>query len=264
MSEGLATVVTVCRNVRNEVRRTIDSIQAQSGVSFEWIVVDGASTDGTPDVFRSSGRAPDTLISEPDGGIADAMNKGVRLAHGDSILFMNAGDAFAAPDALASLVSGWDRTRHSWAYGDSWVHAADGNQLYLRREVNASFNPLLNRRCGVQHAAAIVEKSLFSRLGPFDTSYRLTFDYEFWVRCFAAGFPPVHIPTIVSRFYLGGASGNIMRRDAEWRLARKQHGLANGGPVEAWLYATTAAKVMAGPLARRFRWTYRAKEALGW
>lgn len=264
MSEGHATVVTVCRNVRNEVQRTIDSIQAQSGISFEWVVVDGASTDGTPDAFRSPGRTPDILVSEPDGGIADAMNKGIGLAHGNAILFMNAGDAFASPNALASLVSGWDRTRHAWAYGDSWIHAADGRQLYLRREANSSFRPLLSRRCGVQHAASIVDKSLFARLGPFDTSYLLTFDYEFWVRCFAAGFSPQHVPTIVSRFHLGGASGNVMHRDMEWRRARKRYGLANACVVEAWLLAITAAKAIAGPIVHRFRWAYRAKEALGW
>lgn len=257
------TVITINFNTGTSVSRTIESILAQDA-KFQWLVIDAKSTDGSLESLKSALRSNDELISEPDKGIADAMNKGIRRSSGDAILFMNAGDSFAEPTSLSRLLSGWDRTKHAWAYGDAWIHTADGHPLYLRRESDTRFRTLLGRRCGVQHAGAVVERSLFDRLGPFDTTYRLAFDYEFWVRCFAAGHPPQHVAVPVSRFYLGGASGDVCKRDSEWRRARRQHSLTNSWPVEAWLSAISRAKHLSAPLLRRCRWAYRAKEALGW
>lgn len=258
------SLVTVSLNPGDELLRTVDSILAQDCAGLEWVVVDGGSRDGTQERLRGLARAPDILVSEPDRGIADAMNKGVRLTTGEAVVFMNAGDAFAEPASLSRLVAGWDRARHPWAFGDTWVHAADGRPLYLRAAPETAFRPLLGRRCGVQHAAAIAERALFERLGPFDEGFRLAFDYEFWVRCFARGALPQHVPGAVSRFYLGGVSGNIARRDGEWRRARARHGLLNPWWSEAWMAALSRAKHVTAPVLRRCRWAYRAKEALGW
>lgn len=258
------SVVTVALNPGDSLLRTIDSILAQDLPGLQWVVIDGGSRDGTLERLRGLARQPDILISEPDRGIADAMNKGVRLATGEAVVFMNAGDTFAEPASLSRLVAGWDRTRHPWAFGDSWVHGAEGQALYLRSATDTGFRQLLGRRCGVQHAAAIVERSLFDRLGPFTAEFRLTFDYEFWVRCFAKGALPQHVPGAVSRFHLGGVSGNIARRDGEWRRARALHGLSNPWPLEAWLALVSRTKHLSAPLLRRCTWAYRAKEALGW
>lgn len=258
------SVITVALNPGDSLLRTIASILTQDLPGLEWVVVDGGSRDGTLERLRGLARGPDILVSEPDHGIADAMNKGVRLATGAAVVFMNAGDAFAEPASLSRLVAGWDRQRHPWAFGDSWVHAADGRELYLRSAPDTGFRQLLGRRCGVQHAAAIVERTLFDRLGPFDAAFRLTFDYEFWVRCFAHDALPQHVPGAVSRFYLGGVSGSIARRDGEWRQARARHGRLNPWPIETWLALVSWAKNLTAPLLRRCRWAYRAKEALGW
>lgn len=258
------SVVSVCLNPGDEIDRTVASILSQDHPRIQWIVIDGGSRDGTIERLTALPRVPDILISEPDRGIADAMNKGIAQATGHSVLFMNAGDAFAGPSSLSGLVAGWNPSVHPWAYGDAWIHARDGRPLYLRAGSNTAFRPLLGRRCGVQHASAIVRRSLFDELGTFDGSFKLTFDYEFWVRCFAKGCTPQYVPGPVSRFYLGGVSGNIAHRDREWREARTRHGLSNPWLVETWLTGVSQLKHLTSPLLRRCRWAYRVKEALGW
>ena len=102
------SVVTICLNPGEALQRTVESIAALAG-SMEWIVVDGGSTDGTQERLRALSRPPDRLLSERDSGIANAFNKGIALATGDAICFMNAGDEFAGPDALTGLVDRWER-----------------------------------------------------------------------------------------------------------------------------------------------------------
>lgn len=264
MEPPLVSVVTVALNPGATLDRTCTSVSAQTWPHLEWVVIDGASTDGTPERLRNLPRPPDILVSEPDRGIADAMNKGIARCTGDAVLFMNAGDAFAEPESLTRLVAGWDRSRHAWAFGDAWMHAEDGRPLYLRQAQDTTFARLLGRHCGIQHAAAIVTRTLFDQLGPFDGAFRLAFDYEFWVRCYAHQRLPQHVPVPVSRFYLGGASADRARRDDEWRRARARHGLLNPWPVERWLDVVSRMKRVTAPLLRRCRWAYRAKEALGW
>lgn len=258
------SVITVAYNAAAEVERTIASIVAQTYPAMEWVVVDGGSRDGTAEMFAAASRRPDLLVSEKDQGIADAMNKGVRMATGKAVLFMNAGDAFAHPDSLADLIAGWDCERCPWAYGDAWMHAEDGSRLYLRSEPDPGFAALLASRCGVQHAASVVLRQLFVDLGPFDGRYRLTFDYEFWVRCFARGLLPQHVPSEVARFYLGGASSDIVRRDSEWRRARAANGMLNPWHREWRLAAITRMKSALSPVAKRWKPAYRIKEALRW
>ncbi|MEY4488264.1 MAG: hypothetical protein RIQ79_772, partial [Verrucomicrobiota bacterium] len=101
------SVVTVCRNAGARLDATSASVAAQGRADCEWLVIDGASTDDTvPRAEHWRGRiaGPVRIVSEPDGGIYDAMNKGLRLARGEWVLFLNAGDGFADGDSLARLL----------------------------------------------------------------------------------------------------------------------------------------------------------------
>ena len=97
------SVITVCWNCVDDIERTILSVISQTYSNFEYIIVDGASTDGTLDVIKKYETKISILISEPDEGIYNAMNKGVRLANGQWCIFMNAGDVFASPDVLKDM-----------------------------------------------------------------------------------------------------------------------------------------------------------------
>ena len=100
MNKIPVTVITVCRNHAKGLEKTIQSVESQTWQEKEYLVIDGASTDGTMEVIRQHEGSITQWISEPDLGIYDAMNKGVRLAQGQWIIFMNAGDTFASTDTL--------------------------------------------------------------------------------------------------------------------------------------------------------------------
>ena len=113
----LVTVITVCRNAIGPLRQTMENVAAQKYENMEYLVVDGASTDGTPEMLAQSKVSNMRYVSEPDRGIYDAMNKGAGLATGEWLIFMNAGDTFAADDVL-SRVFAMDRSDADVIYGD--------------------------------------------------------------------------------------------------------------------------------------------------
>lgn len=104
----MVSVITVVYNDQAGLRKTINSVLAQGAELLEYIVIDGGSKDGTVATAKEFSANIDQFISEPDGGIYDAMNKGLRLATGDWVIFMNAGDTFAAPDVLSGLADKFD------------------------------------------------------------------------------------------------------------------------------------------------------------
>ena len=99
------TIITVCLNIASTIRRTCESIVHQTFQDFQWIVVDGASTDGTLDILKEYSSRINILISEPDKGIYNAMNKGIKLAHGDYLLFLNGGDKIAQDTIFENILN---------------------------------------------------------------------------------------------------------------------------------------------------------------
>lgn len=104
----MITVITVCRNSAATIEATVRSVLAQDYPDLEYVVVDGASTDATLEILRRYATRISSLASAPDRGVYDAMNKGIRLAKGDYLLFMNAGDVFAADDVLSQAAAAAD------------------------------------------------------------------------------------------------------------------------------------------------------------
>ena len=99
------SVITICYNIKDEIRRTCESIANQTNHDFEWIVVDGGSTDGTVEILNEYKKHIDVFISEPDKGIYNAMNKGIMQAHGEFLNFMNGGDTFADSNVVADFLN---------------------------------------------------------------------------------------------------------------------------------------------------------------
>ena len=104
-SDPLFSIITVCRNEFPKIRATCESICNQSVRNFEWIVIDGASTDGTLDVLDEYRDRIAILVSEPDKGIYNAMNKGIRRAGGEYVVFMNGGDRFMDENVLETVAA---------------------------------------------------------------------------------------------------------------------------------------------------------------
>lgn len=194
------TVVTVCRNGAATIRRTIESVLAQTYQPLEYIVIDGASTDGTLEIVRSFGDRIDRVISEADGGIYEAMNKGIALATGDWIHLLNADDEYANPNALARAAVGLDASRTN--YFAMYLQHADG-----RRELKEFRFTLwkLYVSAFLPHPALIVSRAQYRKVGVYDSTYAIAADHDLILRL-VRRYPPRFEPMPLVTMHAGGVS----------------------------------------------------------
>jgi glycosyltransferase involved in cell wall biosynthesis len=185
MSQIKISVVTVCFNAAKSIERTIQSVMSQQDADIEYVVVDGASTDGTMAIVNRYANRISTIVSEKDGGIFDAMNKGIGLATGDVVYFLNADDAFADPRVLADVGRAFmEDPSRTFVYGNVILEDEPGGRLrfpasaFKKRSVSEFLH---NSFC---HQAVFVRRSLFSHLGTFDKAYKYSADYEWIIRAF--------------------------------------------------------------------------------
>ena len=167
------TVVTVVRNAREALESTFASVLAQDYPGLEYVVVDGGSTDGTIELLETHDQDLDLWISEPDGGIYDAMNKGIALATGDLVGMLNAGDRYLE-GALAAVAGAFETAGPEAIYfGDALVHYTDLDLVLHARAEPAA----LTHRAAICHQAVFIPLELHGAAGLYDTSYRLAADY---------------------------------------------------------------------------------------
>lgn len=177
------TVITVCYNSAATIRDTLESVALQSYKSFEHIVVDGGSTDDTLAIVRGWTRHSIRLVSEPDNGIYDAMNKGIALARGDYIGMLNSDDFFASPLALEKIVTRLKASNVDAVFSClDIVDPANLNRV-LRKYRIRKFNSFM-LRIGVMppHPTFYCKKSCYEKAGPYRTDYRIAADFEMLAR----------------------------------------------------------------------------------
>jgi glycosyltransferase involved in cell wall biosynthesis len=201
------TVVTVVRNAADLIEQTIQSVSSQTYPNVEYLVVDGASTDGTVEVIRRHEREIGGWVSEPDKGIADAFNKGAFMASGDTVLYMNAGDEFADRTSLELLVAGAPRgteLRQSITYGDAIIVLPSGRGVYASAD-HGTIGATSHWKLWHQSALIGIE---VQRRFPYDSRLMLHMDHDFWLRCIDARVDFYSIKHPVCRYLAGGLSGN--------------------------------------------------------
>ena len=168
----IVTIITVCRNHAKELERTIRSVESQTWQEKEYLVIDGASTDETLNVIKAHEASITRWVSEPDQGIYDAMNKGVRMAQGEWVIFMNAGDTFASDDTLQRVFSLF--TSHSSLLQDADVIYGDVIKWELVKKAEAPRNAHRMFYC---HQSAFVRTNCLREF-PFDTRHRMSADFK--------------------------------------------------------------------------------------
>lgn len=202
------TVITVCFNSVKTVERTLQSVAEQDWSHIEHIVIDGASTDGTNSVIEYYRAGLAHFISEPDRGIYDAMNKGLALATGDIVCFLNADDFYATTDVLSRVASAIESKQLDALIGD--VGFFRDNDIYrtVRRYRSDRFTPKrLAWGWMPAHPALFMRRAVFDRIGYFKTDYQIAGDYEHVVRAFSSGaLRYQHLPVILVRMQMGGVS----------------------------------------------------------
>ena len=226
------SVVTVVWNDESGLLVTLDSLRGQDYPHVEHIIIDGGSTDGTLGVISENKLRDTVLVSEPDDGIYDAMNKGLALATGDVIGFLNAADLYASATTVTMVVRSFEQTDTDAVYGD--VSFFDDQQRIVRRWRAGTYRRWkMYLGWAAPHPAFFVRSSIFRRVGIFDPSLRNAGDYEFMLRCFLHhGVHPQYLGKELARMKIGGFShrsiGNIMLGASEVRRAWIQNKLRFG------------------------------------
>ncbi len=196
MSGKKISIITITLDAERYLEQTIASVVNQTYTNREYIIVDGGSTDGTLDIIKKYESEIDNWISEPDNGIADAMNKGIDLATGDYILFLHSDDYLVNSSVLE---------RASKYLGDRFdifffqvLHDINGqNQVSSNRPLGW----LTNFKMGSCHQGQLCSRKLFQRIGKFDTSFKIDMDYDLIMRAYRAGAScnSVNMPLAVMR-----------------------------------------------------------------
>ncbi len=196
------TVVTVVYNRVKEIEQTMLSVLNQTYADLEYIVIDGGSTDGSLDIIRKYAKHLAYWVSEPDKGIYDAMNKGIRQASGEWVNFMNAGDSFWSPLVVAESM------RYVQAYPSAGVLYGDTVHKNPFGKVRIDARPLegIVRETVFCHQSCFVRTDLLKDM-PFDLAYRYVADYDLLSKLYRAGVSFVYYPQVISLFAVGaGAS----------------------------------------------------------
>ena len=179
------SVITVCFNSAQTIESTLRSVANQTDAEVEHIVVDGASTDNTATILQSHLDQLARVISGPDRGIYDAMNKGVRAATGDVIGFLNADDVYAHQNVLATVAEIMEREHLDALFGDVAFFRPGSRIRTFRRYSSARFRPdRIAWGWMPAHPALFVRREVFQQVGAFRTDYRIAGDFEFVARAF--------------------------------------------------------------------------------
>ena len=176
------SIITICRNSVDTLEQCITSVINQTYPYVEYIVVDGGSTDGTLDIIRKYVDDIDRWSSEPDRGIADAMNRGLQHVTGDLVLFLHSDDYFSDTSVLASLAGLLDPKKDIYACNILYGHGSDW-QIRKPR----GFGWWMNLKTGILHQACACKRDVFEKIGVFDESLSIAMDYDFFLRAYRAG-----------------------------------------------------------------------------
>ncbi|NND82612.1 MAG: glycosyltransferase [Gammaproteobacteria bacterium] len=225
------SIITVVRNAASTIEDTLQSLQAQTHPDVEHIVIDGASTDGTLAILQRHQNRISELVSEPDGGIYHAMNKGLALATGDVIGLLNSDDIYADNTVLAQVAA---------AHGDAALDACYADLVYVKPNDMADVvrhwrsQPHRPGLCFdgwmPAHPTLFLKKRVYELAGGFDTSLRYQSDLEFCARIFEIHkISSRYIPKLWVRMRLGGVTNNsfsgLARGNWESYQALKKLGL---------------------------------------
>lgn len=210
------SVITVCRNTEEILEKTLESVFSQTYKNIEYVIIDGASTDGTLGIIEKYRDKISYFVSEPDTGIYNAMNKGIKAATGDVLYFLNAGDTLYDENVFADIVEEFAKNKEAdLIFGDlffvSDVNTPEENLLTKPNRIGKSNNILLNLclyHMTLPHQASFFRKELFDKCGGYREDLKLSSDYEFYLRILIKEKVLFkYTNRIVANFLLGGLGG---------------------------------------------------------
>jgi len=177
----IVSVITVVRNDKNQLKKTFNNVTCQNYPNIEYIIIDGASNDGTGNwLLTLDSDVIDYWVSEPDGGISDAFNKGIRHAQGDWIFFLNAGDEFIDAYVIRDMIA----VANDCSIVTAFACYANNEKKTIPRQVKKNTDSLF-QRSWICHQATFVRRDVFNNVGLFNEGLKVRMDFDFWLRALA-------------------------------------------------------------------------------
>lgn len=218
MNKPYFSIITVCYNSAKTIERTIKSVLNQSYDSWEYIIVDGKSTDNTLEIVNDYAKKENRIrvISEPDHGIYDAMNKGIKMAQGTLIGMVNSDDYYEK-DALQNIQEAYKGTDYEIVYGMQRNWSIDG------RIMSIIFNHHdFMEQAMICHPTCFITRKLYTEIGMYSLQYKSSSDYDFMIRMHRDNrvvFTPVY--KIISNFAYGGMSDSVEAHLETFKIWRR-------------------------------------------
>lgn len=208
------SLITAVYNRRETIKQAVNSVQSQSHPDVEHVIIDGASTDGTLDLIKAASDEQTVLISERDGGIYDALNKGIAHSSGSVIGLMHSDDLLAHNDVLAQVSDAFTNPSIDAVYGDLQYVAKDDTARVIRYWKAGEFHPSkLARGWMPPHPTLFLRKEVFEKFGTYDTSYQIAADYDAILRWFGKGKIKTHyLPEVLVKMRVGGESNKSLKK----------------------------------------------------
>jgi glycosyltransferase involved in cell wall biosynthesis len=222
------SIVTITYNSENTVEETIKSVISQEYPNLEYIIIDGASTDGTLDVVNKYSDRIAKIVSEPDKGISDAFNKGIKHATGEIIGIINSDDILL-PGALDAVAAAYEDGVGVYR-GNIFIWDSESDTRILACP-SMKFPLHTYKKRIVCHQGTFVAKSVYEKYGAFKTHFRFMMDVDLLIRLYEAGVKFKYIPTELAMFRLGGVtSSSFLKKTGELEKLFRENGAG-------WLYA---------------------------
>lgn len=225
------SIITATYNSAETLGDTLRSLEAQTYSNIEYIIIDGASKDSTLDVIKEYSTKVTRIISEPDRGIYDALNKGIAAATGDIVGFLHSDDLLAYPEVVADIVAQFNSTHCQAVYGDlEYVSKIDTSKVirlwksgcYTKRKLQLGWMP--------PHPTFYMKRDLYQKYGSFDLNFRIAADYDSLLRyLWCNDISLSYVPKVLTKMRVGGASNrslsNIIKKTGEDIRAINKNGL---------------------------------------
>jgi len=240
------TIITVCYNRKNTIAKAIQSVLEQNYNDIEYIVIDGNSTDGTKEIIETYRDKISQYISEPDKGMYDAINKGLKLATGDIIGLMHSDDEFYDKKVISRIASRFDSEKYTeGVYGDGVYVSNDKQERLIRNRIGGIFSLKKVKKGWLPlHPTVYLKKNIIDKYGLYNLDFKIASDTEFLLRyLYKYEIKMSYVDSYIVKMRMGGMSTSFKRAfevlQEDYRIY-KFHGLAAMGTV--FLKKTSALK----------------------
>ncbi len=212
------SIITSCYNRAATIRSAIESVLAQDYNDIEFIVVDGSSTDGSLDIIREYADRISIIISEPDHGMYEAINKGIRVATGEIIGLLHSDDFFYDNGVIGRIVKRIKRTHADFLYGDGLFVNPDNTNKVVRNWIGGGYRLWKVRHGWLPlHPTCYIRRDVMTRLGLYNESYKIAADSDLLVRyLLTGGLTVTYLNEYIVRMRMGGLSTDSAKRKKMW------------------------------------------------